>query len=125
MKFAFQLDTNHDNRLNIRELKQHIRNFQCRNLPDYLAKHILRMSDDDSDGALDFEEFYQLSLRQEWLFSRLVFKYCKMIVPLPHRPEEDETGKTNFYSLVFNLNNFYFNNEFHSTLSIFKLIFHY
>ena len=51
------------------------------------------MSDEDSDGSLDFEEFYQLSLRQEWLFSRLVFKYCKMIVPSPHRPEIDETGK--------------------------------
>lgn len=88
----FQLDTDRDGRLNIRELKQHIRNFQCRNLPDYLANHILRMSDDDSDGALDFEEFYKLSLRQEWLFSRLVFNYCKMIVPAPNRPR-DETGK--------------------------------
>ena len=87
------MDTNNDGRLNIRELKQHIKNFECRNLPDYLAKHILRMSDEDSDGSLDFEEFYQLSLRQEWLFSRLVFKYCKMIVPSPHRPEIDETGK--------------------------------
>lgn len=101
------MDTNHDGRLNIRELKQHIKNFQCRNLPDYLAKHILRMSDDDSDGALDFEEFYQLSLRQEWLFSRLVFKYCKMIVPSPHRPEEDETGK-NTHIIFFYLDNFLF-----------------
>lgn len=88
----FQLDTDRDGRLNLRELKAHIRNFQCRNLPDYLANHILRMSDDDSDGALDFEEFYKLSLRQEWLFSRLVFNYCKMIVPAPNR-ERDETGK--------------------------------
>lgn len=91
---SFQLDTNNDGVLNIRELKNHIRNYQCRNLPDYLAKHILRMSDEDSDGVLDFEEFYQLSLQQEWLFSRLVFKYCKMIVPSPRRPEADETGKT-------------------------------
>lgn len=88
----FQLDTNNDGVLNIRELKNHIRRFPCRNLPEYLANHILRMSDDDSDGVLDFEEFYQLSLRQEWLFSRLVFKYCRLIVPSPHRPEQDETG---------------------------------
>lgn len=89
---SHQLDTDRDGRLNIRELKNHIRNFQCRNLPDYLANHILRMSDDDSDGVLDFEEFYKLSLRQEWLFSRLVFNYCKMLVPAPNR-ERDETGK--------------------------------
>ncbi|XP_055305012.1 rhomboid-related protein 2-like [Sitodiplosis mosellana] len=84
------LDTNNDGRLNIRELKQHIKNLQCR-LPEYLAEHIFRMSDEDSDGALNFEEFYQLSLRQKWLFSHLVFRYCKMIVPSPNRPEADET----------------------------------
>lgn len=95
----FQLDTDRDGRLNIRELKAHIRNFQCRNLPDYLANHILRMSDDDSDGVLDFEEFYKLSLRQEWLFSRLIFNYCKMLVPAPNR-ERDETGKNIFSNLI-------------------------
>lgn len=94
------MDTNHDGVLNIRELKNHIRNYQCRNLPDYLAKHILKMSDEDSDGVLDFEEFYQLSLRQEWLFSRLVFKYCRMIVPLPHRPEGDQTGKMTSFIIL-------------------------
>lgn len=91
--FRFQLDTDRDGVINIRELKNHIRNFPCRNLPEYLANHILRMSDEDSDGVLDFEEFYRLSLRQDWLFSRLVFNYCKMLVPSPHRPEQDETGK--------------------------------
>ncbi|XP_031635937.1 rhomboid-related protein 2-like isoform X2 [Contarinia nasturtii] len=86
------LDRNHDGVLNIRELKNHIKSYPCRNLPDYLEKHILRMSDSDGDEVLNFEEFYQLSLQQEWLFSRLVFKYCKMIVPSPHRPDEaDET----------------------------------
>lgn len=90
------MDTDRDGRLNIRELKEHIRNFPCRNIPEYLANHILKMSDDDSDGALDFEEFYRLSLRHEWLFSRLVFKYCKMIVPSPQRPG-DETGNILFF----------------------------
>lgn len=96
--FSLQLDTDRDGRLNIRELKNHIKNYQCRDLPDYLGNHILRMSDDDSDGVLDFEEFYRLSLRQEWLFSRLVFNYCKMIVPRPNR-ERDETGKNENFHL--------------------------
>lgn len=59
-----------------------------------MANHILRMHDDDGNGQLDFEEFYRMSLRQEWLFSRLLVKYCKLIVPSPHRPEQDEIGKT-------------------------------
>lgn len=100
------MDEDRDGRLNIRELKAHIRNFQCRNIPEHLANHILKMSDEDSDGALDFEEFYRLSLRQEWLFSRLIFNYCKMIVPSPHRPEHDETGKD--AHIHFHLNGFSF-----------------
>lgn len=109
--------------LNIRELKNHIRNFQCQNLPDYLAKHILRMSDNDSDGVLDFEEFYQLSLQQEWLFSRLVFNYCKMVIPSPHRPETDEPGKFIEFNTSVKISNSLFNTN---TLAktIFKIFTH-
>lgn len=87
------MDTDRNGYLNIHELKRHIRNHQCRELPENLAHHILQMHDQDSNGQLDFEEFYQLSVRQEWLFSRFVQKYCRMIVPSPHRPEQDEIGK--------------------------------
>lgn len=89
----FQLDTDRNGLINIRELKSHLRNHQCQQLPENLASHILRMHDDDMNGQLDFEEFYRLSVRQEWLFSRMLMKYCRLIVPSPHRPEQDETGK--------------------------------
>lgn len=79
--------------MDVRELKHHIRNQQCRQLPENLANHILRMHDDDGNGQLDFEEFYRMSVRQDWLFNRLLVKYCKLIVPSPHRPEQDEIGK--------------------------------
>lgn len=82
-----------DGKLSIVEMKNLIKNHQCRNLPENLANHILRMNDEDLDGFLDFEEFYRMSIRQEWLFSRYLAKYCKMIVPSPHRPEQDEIGK--------------------------------
>lgn len=70
-------------------------------LPENIANHILQMSDFDSNGFLDFEEFYTLTLRQEWLFSRMVKKYCQLIVPSPHRPEQDEVGKCHLVFLHF------------------------
>lgn len=73
-------------------MKRLIRNNQCGQIPPNLAQHILRMHDEDSDGRLDFEEFYRMSVRQEWLFSRMMKKYCRLVVPPPRR-SEDETGK--------------------------------
>lgn len=72
-------------------------------MPQYLANHILKMSDDDSDGVLDFEEFYQMSRRQDWMINRLLFKYCKLIVPGPRRQEQDEIGNTHFPPLFLEL----------------------
>lgn len=91
LSLPLQLDTDCDGRLNICELKDHIRDFQCRNLSGCLANNILQMPDEDSDGVLNFEEFYKLSLRKEWSFIRVLFNYCKMIVPPPNR-ECDEIG---------------------------------
>lgn len=87
------MDTDGDGYLNVREIKEHIRNQQCRDLPPHLSKHILEMNDDDSNGVLDFDEFYRMSIRQEWLFQRLVKQYCRMLVPPPRRQDADETGK--------------------------------
>lgn len=109
-----QLDRNRDGHLNVHELKAHIRNHECGNLPENLAAHILKMHDDDFNGQLDFEEFYQMSIRQEWLFSRAVAKYCKLIVPSPHRPEQDEIGKQE-KSLIF-CTSFLFNSIFNNFL---------
>lgn len=94
------MDTDRNGYVNIRELKNHIRNRQCRQFPEKLANHILRMHDDDMNGQLDFEEFYRMSVRQEWMFKRMLLKYCKLIVPSPHRPEQDEIGRHRIYRII-------------------------
>lgn len=82
----------------MREIKEHIHNQQCRNLPPHLAKHILQMNDDDGNGVMDFDEFYRMSIRQEWLFHRLVKQYCRILVPPPRRTDADETGNFSYLS---------------------------
>lgn len=88
-----QLDTDRDGHLSIHEIKTFIRNRQCRNLPEKLANQIVQMNDNDANGLLDFEEFYRMSIKQEWLINRLLTRYCKLVVPSPRRLEEDEIGK--------------------------------
>lgn len=93
----FQFDTNRDGFLNIHEMKELIKHHQCEDIPKEVARQILQMNDDDSNGRLDFEEFYQLSQRHKWLFEGLLTRYCRMIVPSPHRPEQDQVGKQNWH----------------------------
>lgn len=95
------MDIDCDGFLSIHELKLMIRNQQCSNIPVSLANHILEMHDEDSNGKLDFDEFYQMSLQQEWLFSRLLKSYCKYLVPAPHREGEDQIGEFFFLSSNF------------------------
>lgn len=73
-------------------MKGLIRRHQCDSLPKGIARNILEMHDVNDDGRLDFEEFYRMSLQQPWLFKGMLIKYCKMIVPSPHREEVDQTG---------------------------------
>lgn len=73
-------------------MRQLIQRHQCEELPKGIAKCILEMHDGDADGRLDFEEFYLLSQQESWLFKGFLVRYCKMIVPSPHREEEDQTG---------------------------------
>lgn len=73
-------------------MKQLIRRHQCDAIPKGVARQILEVADDDGDGRLDFEEFFKMAQEHNWLFKGFVVKYCKMIVPLPHREEVDETG---------------------------------
>lgn len=109
-----QLDTDRDGHLSIHEIKTFIRNRQCRNLPENLANQIVQMNDNDANGLLDFEEFYRMSIKQEWLINRLLTKYCKLVVPPPRRLEEDEIGKSFlFLSFYFVLFLFVVNNDFH------------
>lgn len=78
----------------MRELQAHLRDHQCKNLPEVLVNRVLKGGDQEWIGFLDFEEFYDMSMRQEWFpVSRFMTKYCELIVPSPRRTEEDETGK--------------------------------
>lgn len=88
-----QYDTDQDGFLNVNEMKILIRHHQCDQIPKEVARQILAMHDEDENNRLDFEEFYRLTQRHDWIFRGLLVKYCKMIVPSPHRPEQDEVGK--------------------------------
>lgn len=81
-----------------------IRHHQCEEIPKEVARQILQMHDDDENNRLDFEEFYRLTQRHDWIFRGLLVKYCKMLVPSPHRPEQDEVGKK-LFDLRFTLAN--------------------
>lgn len=74
-------------------MKNLIRHHQCEQIPKEVARQILLMHDDDANGRLDFEEFFKLAKQHEWIFRGLLVKYCKILVPSPHRPEQDEVGK--------------------------------
>lgn len=82
------------------------RSVECGNIPVSLANLILDMHDEDSNGKLDFDEFYQMSLQQEWLFSRFLKSYCKYLVPAPRREGEDQIGDFIFFFFTYISTNF-------------------
>lgn len=51
------------------------------------------MSDKNGDGVLDFEEFYQMSRKYDWLFMRMMHKYVNLVVPPPRRAQRAGIGK--------------------------------
>lgn len=80
----------------------------CRDIPSNLASQIMQMSDRDNNGQLTFEEFYSLSQRHPWIVTNLLRNYCRIVVPSPHR-EEDQIGKKiQICLLTFLLITFYF-----------------
>lgn len=95
--FFLQFDSDADGFLSIPEMKNLIRQHQCEDIPKEVARQILQMHDEDMNGRLDFEEFYNLSQQHKWLVRGLLVRYCKMIVPSPHRPEQDEVGEKHKY----------------------------
>lgn len=107
------MDTNHNGVLDVRELQAHLRDHQCKNLPDVLVDRVLKTNDDHEwIGCMDFEEFYELSLNQEWFpISRFMTKYCEMIVPSPCRTD-DEIGKKKKTKESIQRKNYLFKNTF-------------
>ncbi|KAL5277083.1 RHBDL2 family protein [Megaselia abdita] len=64
----------------------------CRDIPNNLASQIMQMSDRDNNGQLNFEEFFQLSQRHPWIITNLLRNYCRIVVPSPHREEDQIDG---------------------------------
>lgn len=73
---------------------------QCNDLPKGLAKAILNRHDDDGDGRLDFEEFFNLSQEHHWLVRDICVKYCRYVVPRRNGAVADETGKPRSAALM-------------------------
>lgn len=78
---CFQIDVNNDGAVQIYELQQFMGNFLQPSLAKYIASQIHKKYDKNSDGILSFDEFYEMSLRKDYKFHRLLFQYCKYIVP--------------------------------------------
>ncbi|SPP77886.1 protein rhomboid [Drosophila guanche] len=83
-------DSDRDGLISTHELKELISDGYCRDIPAYIAEQILRRSDSDNDGHLDFEEFYTMSLHHKWMVRNLLARYCRMVVPPPKPLEGDE-----------------------------------
>lgn len=66
---------------------------RCSELPKGLAKTVLNIHDEDGDGRLSFDEFFNLSQEHNWLVRDWCVKYCRYIVPRRNGAVADETGK--------------------------------
>ncbi|KAH8304208.1 rhomboid-related protein 2 [Drosophila kikkawai] len=83
-------DSDRDGLINTHELKELISDGYCRDIPAYISAQILKRSDQDNDGHLDFEEFYSMSLHHKWMARNLLARYCRYVVPPPKPLEGDE-----------------------------------
>ncbi|XP_058975088.1 protein rhomboid [Musca domestica] len=83
-------DADADGKISIHELKGLIEAGLCRDIPPNVAQQILKMSDNDNNGYLDFEEFYAMSKRHKWMIRNLLASYCRMVVPPPKPLEGDQ-----------------------------------
>ncbi|XP_065095012.1 rhomboid-related protein 2 isoform X2 [Ochlerotatus camptorhynchus] len=84
-------DRNKTGLLSIQELKRMINNRRCPDLPKGFAKNLLKTADQNNDGHLDFEEFYQMSREHHYLFRDMCVRYCKLVVPSRNPMTVDET----------------------------------
>ncbi|XP_050074974.1 protein rhomboid [Anopheles maculipalpis] len=83
-------DTDSDGYLNIVEMKRLISERKCPDMPKDLAIHLLKASDTNNDGRLDFNEFYKLSTEHPYFLCEMYIKYCKVVVPKRNVVEEGD-----------------------------------
>jgi hypothetical protein len=84
--------------LSKKELKRLIKENpgQCQDLPKGITKQLHKMADQDQDGQLDFDEFYQMSQEHKWILKDLCVKYCRAFVPRRDGAFHDETGEWSY-----------------------------
>ncbi|XP_052899552.1 rhomboid-related protein 2 [Anopheles moucheti] len=91
MRLIFdKYDTDSDGYLNVTEMKRLIKDRKCPDMPKDLAIHLLKASDTNNDGRLDFAEFYKLSTEHPIFLFEMYLKYCKAVVPKRNVAEEGD-----------------------------------
>lgn len=85
-------DRNRNNYLDLKEIKRLIKDHACEDIPKGAVKEILRTADTNNDGKLSFDEFYIMCTEREWLVRSYAVKYCKLVVPSPHRGVDETDG---------------------------------
>ncbi|XP_017869332.1 PREDICTED: protein rhomboid [Drosophila arizonae] len=83
-------DSDRDGLIDVHELKGLISCGRCHDIPPHITEQILRRSDTDNNGHLDFEEFYAMSLHHKWMIRNMLTRYCRYVVPPPRPLEGDE-----------------------------------
>ncbi|XP_055529532.1 protein rhomboid isoform X2 [Wyeomyia smithii] len=87
--------------LSIQELKRMINHRRCPDLPKGFVKKLLKQADQNNDGHLDFEEFYQMSREHHYLFRDMCVRYCRLVVPSRNPATDDETDGEYERSMTF------------------------
>lgn len=94
-------DRNRTGLLSIQELKRMINNRRCPDLPKGFVKNLMKAADQNNDGHLDFEEFYQMSREHHYLFRDMCVRYCRLVVPSRNPAVTDEPDGEYERSMTF------------------------
>lgn len=94
-------DRDHTGNLSIQELKRMINSRRCPDLPKGFAKKLMKAADQNNDGYLDFEEFYQMTREHHYLFKDMCVRYCRLVVPSRNPVAADEPDGEYERSMTF------------------------
>lgn len=106
------MDFDGDGKLNIPEIQNLIKKFQddyqwfsILRLPTDLINQILQLKYNDHGGFLNFDQFYRMSKQKERsTFSRIVEKYCQLVVPMPLSHDQEEEDELELGNLFISFN---------------------
>ncbi|XP_053676681.1 protein rhomboid [Anopheles nili] len=84
-------DTDQNGYLSVPELKRLIKEKRCTDIPKHAVEQLVKLSDHDNDGRLNFEEFSKLCTENSHLLRNLCVKYCSIVVPPRNVEQSDVT----------------------------------